>query len=199
MDKSTIEYLKKTYPEKITKDQFYRICHISKKTASYLLDNGLVPCVNSGKKTRKYTILLSDVIAFLEARKENPLVFKAPDNYYKGDKVCYAHGINTERLMRHRSLLRTFLKMNIASYRDVLTPREVGEFTGYSFKTVNHWCVKEELKCFLIFNKFQIPKEYLLDFMVSDRCILIAKKSQKHIKMLTKAMEYINSQCASKK
>ena len=92
MDNATIEYLKNTYPEKITKDQFYRICHISKKTASYLLDNGLVPCINSGKKTRKYTILLSDVIAFLEAREENPLVFKAPDNYYKGDKVCYAYG-----------------------------------------------------------------------------------------------------------
>ena len=199
MDNATIEYLKNTYPEKITKDQFYRICHISKKTASYLLDNGLVPCVNSGKKTRKYTILLSDVIAFLEAREENPLVFKAPDNYYKGDKVCYAHGINAERLIRHRSLLRTFLEMKIASYRDVLTPKEVGEITGYSFKTVNLWCVKEELKCFIIFNKFQIPKEYLLDFMVSDRCILIAKKSQKHIKMLTEAMEYINSQCASKK
>ena len=34
MDKQTIEYLKTTYPEEITKDQFYRICHISKKTAS---------------------------------------------------------------------------------------------------------------------------------------------------------------------
>ena len=117
MDNATIEYLKNTYPEKITKDQFYRICHISKKTASYFLDNGLVPCINSGKKTRKYTILLSNVIAFLEAREENPLVFKAPDNYYRGDKVCYAYGINVERLIRHRSLLRMFLEMKIASYR----------------------------------------------------------------------------------
>ena len=199
MDNATIEYLKNTYPEKITKDQFYRICHISKKTASYLLDNGLVPCINSGKKTRKYTILLSDVIAFLEAREENPLVFKAPDNYYKGDKVCYAYGINAERLIRHRSLLRIFLETKIASYRDVLSPKQVEEITGYSVKTITNWCVKEELKCFVIFNKLQIPKEYLIDFMVSDRCILIAKKSKKHIAMLTEAMEYINSQCASKK
>ena len=186
-------------PKKLPKISFTAYAISAKKTASYLLDNGLVPCINSGKKTRKYTILLSDVIAFLEAREENPLVFKAPDNYYKGDKVCYAHGINAERLIRHRSFLRTFLKMKIASYRDVLTPKEVGEITGYSFKTVNHWCVKEELKCFLIFNKFQIPKEYLLDFMVSERYILIAKKSPKHIKMLTEAMEYINLQCTSKK
>ncbi len=78
-------------------------------------------------------------------------------------------------------------------------PKQVEEITGYSVKTVNHWCAKEELKCFLIFNKFQIPKEYLIDFMVSERCILIAKKSQKHIKMLTEAMEYINARCASKK
>ena len=91
------------------------------------------------------------------------------------------------------------METKIALYRDVLTPKDVGEITGYFFKTVNHWCVKEELKCFLIFNKFQIPKEYLIDFMVSDRCVLIAKKSPKHIKMLTEAMEYINAMCASKK
>ena len=37
-------------PATITKDQFYRICHISKRHAKYLLDSGLVKCVDSGKK-----------------------------------------------------------------------------------------------------------------------------------------------------
>ena len=54
--KSKYQLLYKLYPAVITKDQFYRICNISKKTAAHLLDNGLVPCENSGKKTRKYKI-----------------------------------------------------------------------------------------------------------------------------------------------
>ena len=50
-------------PETITKDQFYRICHISKQTARFLLQSGKVPCKYSGKRTRCYTIKKNDVIA----------------------------------------------------------------------------------------------------------------------------------------
>ena len=50
MEQITIEFLRTTYPDEITKDQFYRICHISKKTASYLLESGIVPCRNSDTK-----------------------------------------------------------------------------------------------------------------------------------------------------
>ena len=31
-------------PDRITKDQLYRICHISKSTARYLLQSGKIPC-----------------------------------------------------------------------------------------------------------------------------------------------------------
>ena len=48
--KSKYQLLYKLYPPVITKDQFYRICNISKKTAAHLLDNGLVPCVIAARK-----------------------------------------------------------------------------------------------------------------------------------------------------
>ena len=198
MDKQTIEYLKTTYPEVITKDQFYRICHISKKTASYLLDNELVPCTNSGKQTRKYKILLDDVIAFLDARENNPFAFKAPDNYY-GHGAYNPHALNIERLMKNRKMLRTFLNNKIANYDDVIPPSKVAEITGYTLKSVLSWCEKGKLKSFNIFNRVKIPKEYLVDFLVSDEGLLIAKKSKKHIDLLLDALHYINMMCAPKK
>lgn len=194
MDKQTIEYLKTTYPEEITKDQFYRICHISKKTASYLLDCGLVPCTNSGKKTRKYKIRLEDVIAFLEARENNPLAFKAPDNFYR----CSAYNpyaINIERVTQNKEILRSFLKKQIADYDDVISPHKVSEITGYSTKTVALWCENGKLKSFNIFNRIKIPKEYLLDFLTSDDAFLISKKSKKHIDLMNDAIQYINEMC----
>ena len=190
MDKPTIEYLKTTYPSVITKDQFYRICHISKKTASYLLDNGLVPCINSGKKTRKYKIRLDDVIAFLEVRENNPFAFKAPDTYY-GSGAYNPYAINIERLMKKRKLFRTFLSNRIANYDDVISPSAVVEITGYTLKTVSSWCEKGKLKSFNIFNRVKIPKEYLVNFLVSDEGLLIAKKSKKHIDLLLDALQYI--------
>ena len=198
MDKQTIDYLKSTYPDVITKDQFYRICHISKKTASYLLDNGLVPCTNSGKQTRKYKIRLDDVIAFLDARENNPYAFKAPDNYY-GHGAHNPHALNIERLMKNRKMLRAFLNNRIAKYDDVILPSAVAEITGYTLKTVSAWCEKGKLKSFNIFNRVKIPKEYLVDFLVSDEAILIAKKSTKHIDLLLDALHYINMMCSPKK
>ena len=59
-------------PEIITKDQLYRICHISKSTALYLLQSGKITCEYSGKKTRCYKIRKADVITYLEERKVFP-------------------------------------------------------------------------------------------------------------------------------
>ena len=36
------------YPNGMTKDQFYRVARINKQHAKYLLDSGLVPCINTG-------------------------------------------------------------------------------------------------------------------------------------------------------
>ena len=48
------ESIRRKYPEAVSKDQFYQIAHISKATALHLLQNGLVPCKDTGKKTRRY-------------------------------------------------------------------------------------------------------------------------------------------------
>jgi hypothetical protein len=36
-------YLLAEYPEKISQDQLYRICRISKRKATWLLENGYIP------------------------------------------------------------------------------------------------------------------------------------------------------------
>lgn len=72
-------------PEIITKDQLYKICHISKSTAQYLLRNGKIPCEYNGKKTRCYKIKKEDVIQYLENRKVFPECYSAPAGWYKGN------------------------------------------------------------------------------------------------------------------
>ena len=67
---TTIQYqdILEQYPIYITKDQMYRVCHISKKTCLFLLESGLVPCQDSGKKTRRFKIKTTNVIRYLEDR-----------------------------------------------------------------------------------------------------------------------------------
>lgn len=139
------------YPEYITKDQMYRICHISKKTCLFLLESGLVPNIDSGKKTRRFKIKTVDVIQYLKDRDDYPELFKAPDGFYKGkggDKKApsFDEVFTQEDLIRMRQYYERLLKNN----PDVMSVEQVAQFTGYNKNSVSRWCGKKELKCFYI-------------------------------------------------
>lgn len=46
------------YPDVMNKEQMRIVCHISKRTALYLLQFGLIPNETTGKKTRCYPYIL---------------------------------------------------------------------------------------------------------------------------------------------
>ena len=54
-------HLREQYPAVISKDQLYRICHISKRKALWLLEHGVIPCEDSGKQTRRFRIQLEAI------------------------------------------------------------------------------------------------------------------------------------------
>ena len=62
------EHLREQYPEIISKDQLYRICRIRKRRVQWLPEDGVIPCEDSDKHTRRFHTRLEDVITFLEQR-----------------------------------------------------------------------------------------------------------------------------------
>ena len=108
------EAIRREYPETISKDQFYRIAHISKATALHLLQSGLVPCRDSGKKTRRYTIRTDDVIYYMIDRELHPEVYRAPDFWYQGRSGHY-----TSRITYRNEMLRQYRTEKSAIYRRV--------------------------------------------------------------------------------
>ena len=103
MTKEEIRKLRRQYPEYITKDQMYRICHISKRTCLFLLESGLVPCHDSHKKTRRFKILLDDVIQYIQCRKAHPDRYLPPAGYYKSNPGK-RHTVKSLLRIRARSL-----------------------------------------------------------------------------------------------
>ena len=55
----------KDCPETLSLEQFRAVVHISKRKAKWLLENGVIPCEDSGKQTRRFQIQRSDVEEFL--------------------------------------------------------------------------------------------------------------------------------------
>lgn len=168
------------YPEYITKEQMYRICHISKKTCLFLLQSGLVPNIDSGRKTRRYKIKTTDVLQYLRDRDDYPELYKAPDGFYKNAGCKKAPSFDEVFKKGDLIPMRKYYEKCLISYPDVMSIEQVAEFTGYCKTSVRAWCSKQEVKCFLIRQRFQIPKECLLDFLVSKYFIGIAVKSDEH-------------------
>ena len=66
-------YLRTQYSDIISCEQLSKICHISKRKAKWLLENGVIPCVDTGKKTWRFQISINAVIDYLAKRDANSL------------------------------------------------------------------------------------------------------------------------------
>ena len=130
MDQQIIDHLKSTYPEVISSDQLYKICRSSKRTVRYYLENNFIPCIDSGKKTRRYQIRLDDVIAFLFEREENPALYKPRQNYYAGQKKTKRVKVESRTNNIDLALLREFLL----------------EYLSGSFAETVRWWLRENMK-----------------------------------------------------
>ena len=187
------EMILRDYPEYISSDQMYRICHISKRTCRYLLETGLVPNIDNGKKTRRFKIKTTDVVSYLNDRENNPLRYKAPDDYYKTDhkaepKYPYGRPLTSDDI----AVIRAFYQEHFRRFPDVLTISQVAQITGYCKNSVVKWCSKKILRAFFIKQKYKVPKEYLLDFVSDSYFLGITVKSQKHIRYNKEIKKLLN-------
>ena len=171
------------YPDSMTKDQFYRIAHISKRHAKYLLDSGLVPCINTGKKTRKYHIATHDVITYLCDREDNPEKYKVPTGFYIGKNGCSKRHPDKPRaeIIRfnftepEKTGLYTLWENLTVGYDDLLTTPVVSELTGYSAQSIQRWCNQKILVGFKIRGTLTIPRLAVVEFMSDDRATAIVR------------------------
>lgn len=177
--------IKKQYPKTMNKDQFYRIAHISKATALYLLKSGAVPCTDTGKKTRRYTIRTRDVITYLRERELHPERYKASEGWYigksDGKKPKRAEVIYRMRLTaEQRRQFEKFFEAEMKEMADLLTVKDFASFMGYPITTASTFCTKKRIKAFKISGRFLIPKECAINFLVSPSMCQNSHKPYKY-------------------
>ncbi len=80
---------------------------------------------------------------------------------------------------------RHYYADKLANYKEVLLSKEVAAFTGYCPRTVTSWVNEKKLRAIILPERYIVPKEYLINFLVSDYYNKsIIKKSQKHFTVL---------------
>lgn len=177
--------IKKAYPKTMSKEQFHQVAHISKATALFLLQSGLVPCKDTGKRTHRYTIKTKDVICYLQERIVCPEKFQAVDGWYlhrSGNGRSRSTG--KDKLMalnaEQNEMLRLYFENELREHNDLMTTLEFSEFLGYTRSTVIYWCNSKRLKSFDISGKHLIPKIAAAEFLASPKAYCIGQKSFRH-------------------
>ena len=166
------ELLREQYPEYISKVQLYHICGISPRSATYLLENGIIPAIDTGKQTWRYKIALDDVITYLQRREQLGSMippgsassrYKRPNNPRKSFADIVMQGQENE--------IAEYFSYIYADCPDVLTVADIAEMTGLTKNTVLKRLLAGEIKFITNDPKYLIPKPYLLEFVTTRRFI----------------------------
>lgn len=182
--------LRREYPELISKEQFYKIAHISKRHARYLLTSGIIPCSDTGKKTRRYKIALTDVIRYLRDCQRHPEKYALP-------KEQPAPLPKLPGLPDLQQQLHLFYEEQLADYPDVIPTSEIARLTGYDRSTVIHWIEYRWLRGMKSRGKYIVPKSCLIDFMSSPNYRDSKQKSKKQYKEIEVFIEWLSEKSSS--
>lgn len=158
----TLEMIRTEYPEILSSEQIRQILGISKRKASWLLNNGHIPCQISEKETRKYKIQREDLIAYLNDREKHPEKYMVPKGAFSTAKTMQQKEEGFPMVLPQD--FRKWLEDEWCNLPDVLTADKIEKRTGYTKKTVLRWMRSKRLKCVVMPHDLVTTKEWLVEF-----------------------------------
>ena len=175
-------------PQVLSGEQVRCVLHISKRKCAWMLNNGFIKCQNTGKRTRKYTVLKEDLLNYIEDSKKHPEKYVTPYAEFSTAK----YGNKSKSRPRKTgfpsflpSTFRPWFEQEFEHIPDALTILQVITITGYTDNTVNRWLRQGHLKSVQTQTTKIIPKLWLIDFYCSY-AYTITNMSDKHINLLQK-------------
>ena len=170
-------------PALLSQKQLRRVCHISPRSAHYLLESGAIPSRRDGR----YQICREDVLAFMQSAEK--LMIPAPVRASEG-KWGKPH---TVRLLPPEAVpeskLRTYYLRMFADLPDVLTVPQISTVTGYNVRTVGQWLRRGRMRYLMLDRAYHVPKVWVIDYLCSELHNATRRKSPQHVAALWAACE----------
>lgn len=169
----------------LSKEEFRKECHISKATALWLIETGLIPVVRKESATTdRYLIARDDMEAYLRNRELEPKKYR----YRKTER--YPSGICVKSYTPARARkLRTAASITWENEPDMLLLSDVSRLLGYREKIIQEWRKTMELETVIVGQRLFFPKQYLIEFVSSANFHRVRPKSAEHLALLN-AAEY---------
>ena len=185
--------------EIISLEQLYKMLHISKRKAAWMLQNGIIPCEIRNTPTHKYFIRKEDVLAYMEKsarekRKEIPVgIFNSkktnnPRRTESHGSDCGGYFDDTYYKLRgkERAKFKKMLEDLLSAVPDTLTVGEVVELTGYSQITILRYVQRKYIYAVTIMGKYYISKHSIINYLATDKAFKNTQKSEWHENVIIK-------------
>ncbi len=143
----------------VSKEEFYKLCHISKKTAYKLIKSGRIKANKRNCASRHcYEIPISEIERLESIRR-------------------YLKKLREEEI----SKVKEYYSKKLKNYPDVITSEDVQAITGYAKETVRKWIQSGKLVGIVYKSKYVIAQNDFLEFVTSSHYVGITRKSQEHL------------------
>ena len=177
------EKLRTQYPAYISLDQLRIICKIAKRTARYLVENNIIPSIDTGRKTWRYKISIDDVITYLSQRKK--LGSRIPVGATSSRKdVKHRKSFSQVVAPGQEKEVVEYFEHIYADYPDILTTTHMAQMTELHKKSFQRIVEAGHIKVLASSPRYIIPKVYFWKFIGSRRFIDTWSNSDGFIKVL---------------
>ena len=161
----------------ISLEQLYKMLHISKRKAAWMLQNGIIPCEIRPTKTHRYVIRMEDVQVYLR-KKRSTRRKEIPVGIFNAKPTKQTVVINNNRPMdavdigecfvtianECRDAFRAHVERRLRYFPDALTADKAAEIIGYSPHTVLSYIRQKRIFAVQISGKYILPTPPLWTF-----------------------------------
>ena len=181
--------LKNRYPDLLSLDELSRICKIGKQSARYLVEHGIIPAIDTGKQTWKYQITIADVITYLQQREKwgsmiPPGAVSSRSKYRENNIISNRKSFSQYITAGQELDIFEYFTHIYSDFSDILTTLDIVEMTGLDKSTVLKLLKAKKIKSIADKPKYLIPKQYLLEFVVTRRFLEAKTHSELFKKIL---------------
>jgi len=177
------EKLKTQYPAYISLEQLRVICKIAKRTSRYLIDNGIIPAIDTGRNTWRYKISIDDVIDYLRRRDREGSMIPAGATSSREPSVSKRSYSQVVSRGQEREVAKYFAEV-YADYSDVLSTDDMAVMAGMHKKSLMRILKDGHIKVLASKPRYIVPKVYFWEFIASRRFIDAWSNSDEFIRIL---------------
>ena len=171
-------------------EQLYKYLHLSKRKTKYLLENGYIPVIDTGKKTHRYMIKCLDAESLkmkLDADSDclSELKGKFGVNGDHAETLLIANKTNSDRF-------GSFLNGLWEDVPDALMICDVAALLGYKKRAIAHLCERGKLECVIINGKRYCSKKNIIAYASSVDMIAYPFRTELYSELIAEYLKTID-------